>query len=94
MTCRLGALLLTASNVKVLGGSVEVLEENSFWNVLHQAMYVCHFYFFMPFNIFSKNTRIYIHVSDSNQTLHKVSFQLLNIKKYLIIVHEHVLDMR
>ena len=56
MTCRLGALLLTASNVKVLGGSVQVLEENSFWNVLHQAMYVCQFYFvfFTPFNILSK----------------------------------------
>ena len=36
--CRLGALLLTASNVRVLGGSVQMLEGNSYWNVLHQAM--------------------------------------------------------
>ena len=40
VTCRLGALLLTANNVKVLGGSVQLLEGNSFWNVLHQTMYV------------------------------------------------------
>ena len=36
--CHLGALLLTASNVRVLGGSVQMLEGNSYWNVLHQAM--------------------------------------------------------
>ena len=36
--CRLGALLLTASNIRVLGGSVQILEGNSYWNVLHQAM--------------------------------------------------------
>ena len=40
VSCRLGALLLTCNNVKVLGGSVQLLEENSFWNVLHQVMYV------------------------------------------------------
>ncbi|XP_029193551.2 recQ-mediated genome instability protein 1-like isoform X1 [Acropora millepora] len=38
VTCRLGALLLTANNVKVLGGSVQLLEGNSFWNVLHQTI--------------------------------------------------------
>ncbi|XP_068698702.1 recQ-mediated genome instability protein 1-like [Montipora foliosa] len=38
VSCRLGALLLTCNNVKVLGGSVQLLEENSFWNVLHQVI--------------------------------------------------------
>lgn len=39
LTYRLGALLLTPSNVKVLGGSImHLIEENSYWNMLHQAM--------------------------------------------------------
>ncbi|KAL9969457.1 hypothetical protein ACROYT_G021677 [Oculina patagonica] len=39
ITCRLGALLLTPSNVKVLGGNiVHLMEGNSYWNILHQAI--------------------------------------------------------
>ena len=41
VTCRLGMLLLMASNVKVLGGEVEQLkEENSMWKILHEQMWV------------------------------------------------------
>ncbi|PFX33718.1 RecQ-mediated genome instability protein 1 [Stylophora pistillata] len=39
VTCRLGALLLTPSNVKVLGGSImHLIEDNSYWNMLHHAI--------------------------------------------------------
>ena len=39
VTCRLGMLLLTAANVRVLGGQVTQLEEqNSMWKLLHRDM--------------------------------------------------------
>ena len=61
ITCRLGALLLTASNVKVLGGSVQLLEDNSFWNVLHQAMWVDSVVFVELFSISCKTTNWFVY---------------------------------
>ncbi|KAK3735352.1 hypothetical protein QZH41_005462 [Actinostola sp. cb2023] len=39
LPCRLGVLLLTAKNVRILGGSVdELAEKNSAWNMLHNSI--------------------------------------------------------